>query len=222
VNLHPQVLAQLPSGPPGQTVWYRAIQPQHWGTALQTNQTKGVPSRFNPGAQIALLYLAEDPMVALFEAQALLGSPLRAGGVVPNPRSAWTTINVTVTLSNVAHLVRRRARRILDMSAQELTGDWLGYRSRTTATSVRGAGQPAPTQHLGSALHAAGFEGLETISARVPHAKILAVFPSLLDPNSSVVFDHPSTGEKFTITSEKPDGEYDRYRGVEDDDDGLE
>ena len=32
--------------------WYRAIDPQHWPTALQTSQTVLDPSRFNPGPHV--------------------------------------------------------------------------------------------------------------------------------------------------------------------------
>ncbi len=64
---------------PETRVWYRAIQPQFWTTSLATQQTMVIPSRFNRGAsarpQFQILYLAENQMVALFEVQALLGSP---------------------------------------------------------------------------------------------------------------------------------------------------
>ena len=42
--------------------WYRAIDPQHWPTALQTSHTVLDPSRFNPGPHVnphfETLYLA--------------------------------------------------------------------------------------------------------------------------------------------------------------------
>jgi len=88
---------QLSTSPETQT-WYRAIQPQFWTTALQTSQTTTFPTRFNEGAnahpQFEILYLAEDHQLALFEAQALLGSPLTPGSIVPQPRKAWVILNV--------------------------------------------------------------------------------------------------------------------------------
>ncbi|HEY7490252.1 MAG TPA: hypothetical protein VIH59_03990 [Candidatus Tectomicrobia bacterium] len=80
--------------------WYRAIQPQFWTTALATHQTRVIPSRFNVGAtaspQFEILYLSENHLVALFEVQALLGSPTQPGGVISHPRQAWTVLNVDV------------------------------------------------------------------------------------------------------------------------------
>lgn len=66
--------------------WFRAIQPQHQPTALQTSHSSRIPSRFNEGNNaFEILYLAEDHLVALFEVQALLGSPFAPGTYVPNP-----------------------------------------------------------------------------------------------------------------------------------------
>ena len=56
---------------PETATWYRAIQPQHWNTALQTAQSKAFPSRYNAGTiattPFEVLYLAQDHNVALFE-----------------------------------------------------------------------------------------------------------------------------------------------------------
>src|SRR5262245_13942954 len=83
--------------------WYRAIQPQHLQTALRTSHTKRFPSRFNEGHNLfEILYLAGDHIVALFEVQALLGSPFQ--NWVPNPYAAWIILNVNVTLQRIADL----------------------------------------------------------------------------------------------------------------------
>ena len=91
---------------PENRVWFRAIQPQHWPTALQTVHTARIPSRFSPATSanpaFPILYLAEDQQVALFEVGALLGSPLPGKHYVPNPRQAWTVLNVHITLQAVA------------------------------------------------------------------------------------------------------------------------
>jgi RES domain-containing protein len=130
--------------------WYRAIQPQHQSTALQSSHSKSFPSRFNEGRHLfEILYLAEDQMVALFEVQALLGSPY--GTWVPNPYQAWVILNVDVTLHHIADLTRLSQQRLLDTTVQELTGDWRGYQLRTPTTSaIQPTGLPAPTQELAS------------------------------------------------------------------------
>jgi hypothetical protein len=119
-------------GPENQ-VWYRAVQPQFLATALQSSHTKHFPSRFSEGPTAVrpfeVLYLAEDQQVALFEVQALLGSPLTPPGgglVVPNPRQAWVALNVRVTLQRVADLTRVPEQTALGTTVQELTGDWQG------------------------------------------------------------------------------------------------
>jgi len=44
--MKPSACATLPTQPENQ-VWFRAIQPQHWHTALATAHTSKVPSRYN-------------------------------------------------------------------------------------------------------------------------------------------------------------------------------
>lgn len=126
--------------------WYRALQPQHQQTALQTSHSKNFPSRFNEGRNLfEILYLAEDHLVALFEVQALLGSP--HGTWVPNPYQAWIILNVHVTLHDIADLTRVSQQHLIDMTIQELTGDWRGYQLRTSTTSaIQPMGLPAPTR----------------------------------------------------------------------------
>jgi hypothetical protein len=49
---------------PENRVWFRAIQPQHWPSALQTAHTARLPSRFSPATSVypafPIRYLAED------------------------------------------------------------------------------------------------------------------------------------------------------------------
>jgi hypothetical protein len=180
-------------------VWYRTIEPQYWPTALQTSQTVLSSSRFNPGPLLnplfETLYLAEDLQVALFEVEALLGFPTHPGGVFPQPRLAWTILNVQVQLQRVADLTAVAAQTLLATTAQELTGDWEGYQLRSTRTSVSEPVGLAPTQELGAALSSVpNLEGFRTPSARVPYARNLVVFPQKLLPGSRVVFSHPTLG----------------------------
>lgn len=195
--------ATLPQRPETQ-VWFRAIQPQFWTTSLATAQTKTSPSRFNAGAAadplFELLYLAENPMVALFEVQALFGAPTQPGSVVPHPRQAWILVNVTVQLHAVVDLTDVASTTALATSAQELTGDWRGYQQRGPMTSVAQPVGLAPTQLLGAALFAVpGLEGFRTFSARLPYHSTLVIFPEKLQPGSAVTFHHPYTGQQYVI-----------------------
>src|SRR5206468_810727 len=142
-----------------------------WPTALQTAHTTRIPSRYSPATNAApafpVLYLAEDQQVALFEVGALLGSPLPGKPYVPNPRQAWTVLNVQVTLQRVADLTTVPEQLKLLTTAQELTGDWFCYLLRTAHSSVNQPTGLAPTQLLGQALHGIpGLEGFRAISAR--------------------------------------------------------
>lgn len=196
--------AQLPLRPLTGT-WFRAVQPQHWLTSLQTVHTRTIPGRFNAGRQGApghtVVYLAENPMVALYEAQALFGSPTTSGTVLANPRHGWIIINVNVQLQGAADLTdAHRAQQPLQTSAQELTGDWRGYRQRSPQTSVSAPTGPSPTQELEKALFAEpGLEGFQTLSAKLPYHRILVVFPQNLQRGSRVEFLHPATGQRHVI-----------------------
>ena len=61
-------------------VWYRAVEPRHLPTALSYSHTRRYPSRYYEGPSSAApfdtVYLAENPLVASFEVEALFGSPL--------------------------------------------------------------------------------------------------------------------------------------------------
>jgi len=136
----------------------------------------------------------------LFEVEALLGSPLPGKQYVPNPRQAWTLLNVQVTLQAVADLSLVTEQTKLLTSAQELTGDWYANLQRTNQSSVSLPNGLAPTQLLGLALHRLpGLEGFRAISAKQPTHMNLAVFPDKLHPGSSIVFHDPATGKKVTI-----------------------
>lgn len=199
----------LPTKPESGTVWYRAIQPHFLPTALNTSHTKTIPSRFNVGVsatpQFEVLYLAENHMVALFEVQALLGSPLTPGGVVPHPRRAWTLINVTVNLQSIVDLTDTGVQTSLITSAQELTGDWRGYQLRSPHTSVKLPVGVAPTQALGAALSTVpGMEGFRSLSAKLSDQMVLVVFPQNLRPGSSIEFLDPTTNQTHKILPTNP------------------
>ena len=201
--------SKLPTKAESRT-WFRAIQPHFWITALQTSQTRSFPTRYNAGSlsqpQFEVLYLAEDQIVALFEVQALLGSPI-PGSYFPHPRMAWTIINVTVNLHYVADLTgyissSQTAMECIEITAQELTGDWRGYQQRNSRTSVSQPVGIAPTQSLGAALYGIpDLEGFLTISAKVPTSLVLAIFPENLHRRSWVEFYYPATRERHRLTA---------------------
>lgn len=64
---------------PINATWYRAIATKHWKTVLKTDHTAQITPRFNPGkaAKIPfeILYLGENPFVALYEVGAIFGPP---------------------------------------------------------------------------------------------------------------------------------------------------
>jgi hypothetical protein len=85
-------------------------------------------------------------------------------------------------------------------SLQELTGDWLGYRLRGPATSVKLPIGSAPTQELGAALHGVpDLEGFLTLSARLPDQLVLVAFPKKLKQGSTIQFWNPVTGQAHSI-----------------------
>jgi|SRR5215203_1229637 len=184
---------------PESGIWYRALQTHFLPTALSTRHTTIIPSRFSGGSPSSpgyeILYLAENHLVALLEVQALLGSPTTPGGVVPHPRNTWTNLNVTVSLQHVADLTDYASQGLLATTAQELTGDWLGYRLRGPGTTIKVPTGLAPTQDLGAALYAAPrLEGFKSLSAKAPYHQILAIFPQKLLPKSRVSWVNPLTG----------------------------
>jgi hypothetical protein len=176
---------------PIHAIWYRAIATKHWKTALQTEHTPPVTTRFSPGragrTPFEILYLAENPVVALYEVGAIVGPPERP---VANPhQSKMVPIDVSVLLQSVADLTDPSQQALLDISMQELTGNWDTYPPGG-----------APTQRLGAALYATrGVEGFLAISARMPPNKTLIVFPQKLRKGSELVFQDIITGKTHRI-----------------------
>ncbi|MGH9842288.1 MAG: RES family NAD+ phosphorylase [Blastocatellia bacterium] len=186
--------------------WYRAIQLKFIATALQYAHTGTQTSRFGAGTPAApahqLLYLAENQQLALLEVGAFF-SPPGSGTIVPNPANAWAVLNVTVTLSNLADLTDPNAQQVLETTAQELTGDWIGYQLRALpGATIKTPTGIAPTQELGAQLYGIpGFEGFLTVSAKSPDRKNLVIYPNKIrtPSQSSVSFSHPHTGVVHSI-----------------------
>lgn len=180
-------------------VWFRLVPTGHLKTALSSAHTRLAQSRFNGGsllrasARYATLYFSDDPTVAQFEAGAVLGS-LTPGGHIPHPHLSFVSLNVHINLNRVVDLTDMSAQASLDTTAQELTGDWQGYQTRSSRTHVKAPRGLAPTQTLGQALFNARFEGFRAISAKVPYHKSLIVFPDNLMKGSSLTFEDDAGG----------------------------
>jgi hypothetical protein len=175
--------------------WYRAVPLIHYKTLLRYSHTARIPSRFNAGSPhnaFSILYFAETPHLALFEAQAMLGSPLPGRVALPNPAGSWAIITVQVQLRHVADLTRPSQRRKVGTSVQELTGDWIGYRLRKPTPPATHPYTDVPTQLLGAGLAAtAKLEAFLTYSARDSRHQNLVIFPQNLAKGSLVTFANP-------------------------------
>jgi hypothetical protein len=185
-------------------------------SAIATKHTPVTPSRFydpySAAPQFATLYLSDDRIVALFEVQALFGSPTTPGGSISAPAGAWVSLAVQVQLRDIVDLTDTSSQAQLDLNVQELTGDWRGFRQRSSRTNVNvPTGIAAPTQELGHAIYndPRDLEGFLTLSAKVPHNRNLVVFPEHLQPGSFVEYQWTDTGgvrRKYRIDRSNPNG----------------
>lgn len=175
--------------------WYRAIQLQHYRTLLHYSHTAQTPSRFAAAHhrhQFPLLYFAETPQLALYEVQAMVGSPAPGRIAVANPATSWIIITVQVQLTHVADLTSGSQRRLIGTTVQELTGDWIGYRLRNPKSPATFPYTDVPTQRLGAALVATPrLEAFVTWSARDSRHKNLVIFPAKIGKRSNVTFVNP-------------------------------
>ena len=175
--------------------WYRVASTSYLTAAIATAHTVVTPSRFydpySANPQFATLYLSDSSLVAMFEAQALFGSPTTPGGPVPAPAGAWVVLTVRVQLDAIVDLSELSSQAHLDSSVQELTGDWRGYRNRSAITKVSVPIGTAPTQALGEAIHRdpRRLEGFLTVSAKVPQNRNLIAFPDHLRGRSFVEYE---------------------------------
>jgi hypothetical protein len=192
--------------------WQHAATIGKPGKALRMT-TKGltpaaeyVRARFNPGILrspgIETLYLALGRDTALFEKRAQFGNPYGpTSQFIAGPRLNTTAvIDVDVNLRSVVDLTDLGNHHLLDTTAQELTGDWLGYELRGQAapsvvlTAPTGA---APTQQLGWELfQMPNVEGIKYISALVSVTCCLVVFTHKLQRPSSLAWHDPNTGSR--------------------------
>jgi hypothetical protein len=149
--------------------WFRAIKPRFAGRPLDLAYTADHWSRYSPGIDaqsrpLETLYLAEDPIVALREVEAIYGGTR----LVPNPIDAWCLFPHECALTAVVDLTDPANQALIGSTLQELTGRWgPPYYPRGTA----------PTQQLGEAVfQLPDVQGILFPSARAGGIN-LAVFP---------------------------------------------
>lgn len=184
--------------------WKHAATTGRPGWILRLTSNGDVRSRFNPGnhPEMRTLYLAFDESTARFEKRAVFGDPLGPpSAFIPGPTFPTTAvIDVAVDLRSVVDLTDVAAHGFLETSAQELTGDWMGYeeRGRTGPSVVLSAPTGvAPTQLLGLELFdRPEIEGITYISAKVPVTCCLVVFTHKLNRPGCLSWDDPNTGKR--------------------------
>jgi hypothetical protein len=195
--------------------WYRVVGTRYLTSAISTAHTVAVASRFydpiTASPQFASLYVSDSLIVAMFEAQALFGSPTTPGGAISAPAGAWVTVTVRVQLTAVVDLSDPASQVLLDVSVEELTGDWRGYRQRSAATNVSNPTGTAPTQALGEAIYQdpSDLEGLLTVSAKVPYNRNLVAFPGHFRSSSFVEYEWTDSGgvnRAYRIDQANPNG----------------
>ena len=186
--------------------WIRALHPRYIANPLSTAHTATHSTRFNPGTTadpaFELLYLAENPTLALFEVQALLGSNYPGTTFASNPAGGhWILIDVQVSLQSIVDLTRSTSRRRIQTTVQEMTGDWRAYALRNFSRLRGGThGSDVPTQKLGRNLERIrGVEGFLSFSARIATRQNLMLFPHKLLPGSFIRYRDPATGNWFTV-----------------------
>jgi hypothetical protein len=184
---------------PENGTWYRAVQVVHLKTPINTAHTTRYPTRFSAGPDASrpfeILYLADNPLVAQFETVALAGDPLTVGGLLIAPIS-FAIVHVNVVLQRVADLTQVDQQDLIETTAQELTGDWRGYKLRSgSRSSVKEPIGTAPTQDLGETLfEVPGIEGFRTLSAKLAYHRSLVIFPQKMFKGSHLEFrDDPAS-----------------------------
>jgi RES domain-containing protein len=90
---------RLARGPVSGT-WYRAISTKYWFDALSTIHTSEFAGRFNPGnaaiRPFEILYLAETPVVALYEIGVIFGPPEQH--IAHHRKAKTVTLDIEVQL----------------------------------------------------------------------------------------------------------------------------
>lgn len=178
-------VARLPTITLTQRTWYRAVPIAHRGAPLGTG---AAISRFCPvGGAYHLIYLAEDPTTAYLEVQAVVRSA-HLPRPLPVALHRYVVHPITVGGIQAVDFGDDGARRRIQASVQELTGNWKDYPHRPptgTWPSVRSNHAAAPTQTLGAQIHAVQhIASFLSASAYNATRSNLIIFPTRVTLNS--------------------------------------
>lgn len=158
--------------------FFRVIHAKYAATALSAVGSYQHGGRYNPSGKFEVLYLANSPVTALEEVEALLRSGAVLQGVRGPPR---ILLSVQCALQSVLRFDEATLRP-LSLTVDDLTQPWREQLRR---------GEIPLTHKLGRACFEGGdIEALPVPSAKNPKARNLAVFPDRLTEGSSLrVFD---------------------------------
>ena len=171
------VLQTLEPTPLEQT-FFRVIHAKYAATALSAVGSFRFGGRYNPAGAFEVLYLADSPVTALEEVEALLRTDSDLRGVKGPPR---IVLSVECTLQRVVQLDKDTLHE-LNLSFEDVTAPW--------RESLRRKQTPV-THEIGRISFERGdVEALLAPSAKNPTTSNLAVFPDRLIEGSALrVFD---------------------------------
>lgn len=170
-------LRNLPLTPLTQT-FFRVIHAKYAATALSAVGSYRFGGRYNPAGSFEVLYLADNPVTALEEVEALLRTNDDLRGIKGPPR---IVLSVECTFQHVVQL-DGDALRDLDLLLEDITRPW--------RESLRRNQTPVTHQIGQISFQRGNVEALLVPSARNPTTLNLAVFPDrLLEGSSLRVFD---------------------------------
>jgi RES domain-containing protein len=153
--------------------FYRNVDFAYVTTLLSAIGSFKTGGRYNVKKGFEAMYLAQDPVVALFEVESIIRVGRKLHAVKLPPRIALT---IDVDFREVLDLTDRVVRRRLSLTVSELKEPWKPFVLH---------GFVAPTQTLGRAVRAAGFEAILAPSAKMRGATNLVVFPDRMYRTSS-------------------------------------
>ena len=163
-------------------VAFRLIHARYAVTALSAIGSLRRGGRYNAPGTFEALYLADSPVTALREVEALVQTEAGLLGVKGPPR---ILLSVEYALSAVADLADPEIQAAIGTDPDELCVPWRPLNAR---------GRPPPTQELGAAIRATRrLEAVKVPSARDRTAHNLVIFPDRL-ATDSIVRVHDDSG----------------------------
>jgi RES domain-containing protein len=172
-----RALAKLPTHSFKGTA-YRIIPAQYHVSALSGIGSLTRGGRYNPRGKLEALYLAEDPITALQEVEAVR---LTSAGLIAAKSSPKTLLSVEYELQVALDLTTVETQTARGTTLEELIAPYL------TLEAKHGL---APTQALGLAAAEAGIEVLRVPSAKNRTAANLVIYPrNLKSPSTLRVID---------------------------------